>query len=138
MSSRPGAGGDTCPTISPTWTAVYQQARRWARAGAFAATAHDLRAIVRALASRHPEPTATILDGRTLRSAPESGGRAGSDGAEEKEGSTVHIAADTPGDLLALKGTAANEQERAQGADLAKRVQEVTGGTVEVAFVDQG
>ena len=42
------------------------------------------------------------------------------------------------GHLLTLKVTAANEQERAQVADLAKRLQEVTGGTVELAFVDQG
>jgi transposase len=37
-----------------------------------------------------------------------------------------------------LKVTAANEQERAQVAELAKKVQKVTGGTVEIGFVDQG
>ncbi len=47
-------------------------------------------------------------------------------------------AVDTMGNLLALKGTAANEQEREQVAELAAKVQEVTGGTVEIAFVDQG
>ena len=45
---------------------------------------------------------------------------------------------DTMGHLLALKVTAANEQERAQVAELAAKLQEVTGGTVELAFVDQG
>jgi hypothetical protein len=50
----------------------------------------------------------------------------------------VHIAVDTLGNLLALKVTAADEQERAQVAELAQKVQEVTGGTVEIAFVDQG
>ncbi len=39
---------------------------------------------------------------------------------------------------LALKVTAANEQERAQVAELAAKIQEVTGGKVEIAFVDQG
>jgi transposase len=34
--------------------------------------------------------------------------------------------------------TAANEQERAQVAEMAQKVQEVTGGAVETAFVDQG
>jgi len=48
------------------------------------------------------------------------------------------VAVDTLGNLLALKVTPANEQERAQVAELAAKVQEVTGGTVEVAFVDQG
>jgi len=34
--------------------------------------------------------------------------------------------------------TAANEQDRAQVEQLAQAVQEVTGGTVELAYVDQG
>ena len=42
------------------------------------------------------------------------------------------------GHLLALKVTAANEQDRAQVAELTAKVQEVTGESVEVAFVDQG
>ena len=48
------------------------------------------------------------------------------------------MAVDTLGNLLALKVTAANEQERAQVAELTAKLQEVTGGTVEIAFVDQG
>ena len=39
---------------------------------------------------------------------------------------------------MALKVTAANEQERAQVADLVEEVQQATGENVEVAFVDQG
>ena len=126
------------PHDLPPWTAVYQQARRWLHAGVFEPITHDLRAIARFLADREPEPTGMILDGRTLQSTPESGGRAGYDGAKKKKGSKVHVAVDTLGNLLALKVTAANEQERAQVSDLAKRVQEVTGGTIEVGFVDQG
>jgi transposase len=45
---------------------------------------------------------------------------------------------DTLGNLLALKVTAANEQERAQVSDLVKEAQQATGGTVEVGYVDQG
>jgi transposase len=54
------------------------------------------------------------------------------------KGSKVHAAVDTLGNLLALRITAANEQERAQVAELAEKVQEVTGGAVEIAYVDQG
>jgi transposase len=126
------------PHDLPPWTAVYQQARRWLAAGVFETLAHDLRMIVRGAAEREAQPTATILDGRTLQSTPESGRRAGYDGAKKKKGSKVHIAVDTLGNLLALKVTPANEQERAQVADLTAKVQEVTGGTVEIAFVDQG
>ena len=126
------------PHDFPPWAAVYQQARRWVAAGVFETITHDLRAIVRLVEGKEATPTAVILDGRTLQSTPESGGRAGYDGAKKKNGSKVHMAVDTLGNLLALKVTAANEQERAQVADLAKQVQAATGRTVEVAFVDQG
>ena len=49
-----------------------------------------------------------------------AGARAGYDGYKRKKGSKVHIAADTLGHLLALKITAANEQERAQVGEVAK------------------
>lgn len=48
------------------------------------------------------------------------------------------MAVDTLGHLLALTVTPANEQERQQVEDLAREVQDVTGQTVELAFVDQG
>ena len=57
---------------------------------------------------------------------------------KRKKGSKVHAAVDTLGHLLALKVTAANEQERAQVADLAQAVQKATGQNVEVGFVDHG
>lgn len=135
---KTGCQWDFLPHDLPPWTAVYQQARRWIAAGVFEEIAHDLRMILRMVEEREAQPTATILDGRTLQSTPESGARAGYDGAKKKKGSKVHVAVDTLGNLLALKVTAANEQERAQVAELTAELQEVTGGTVEVAFVDQG
>ena len=45
---------------------------------------------------------------------------------------------DTLGHLLALAVTPADEQERAQVAGLAAAVQEATGQTVSLAYVDQG
>lgn len=50
----------------------------------------------------------------------------------------MHIAVDTLGHLLALKVTAANEQERAQVKDLVADVQQATGEQVKLAYVDQG
>src|SRR5262249_438841 len=99
---RTGCQWRFLPHHLPPWTAVYQQARRWMQAGAFEQIAHDLRAIVRFLNERGPEPTATIFDGRALQSTPESGERAGYDGAKKKKGSKVHAAVDTLGNLLAL------------------------------------
>jgi len=126
------------PHDLPEWSVAYQQARRWIQAGVFEEIAHDLRMIRRLVEEREAQPSAAILDGRTMQSTPESGSRAGYDGAKKKKGSKVHAAVDTLGNLLALKVTAADEQEREQVAELAAKVQDVTGGTVEIAFVDQG
>jgi transposase len=135
---RSGAPWRYLPKDFPPWEMVYQQTRRWLAAGCFEAIVHDLRAVLRFAAGRGPEPTAIILDGRTLQSSPESGGRAGYDGYKRRKGSKVHMAVDTLGHLLALHVTPANEQERAQVSVLAEAVQEVTGESVELAFVDQG
>jgi transposase len=126
------------PNDLPPWSAVHAQAQRWIKAGCFEAMAHDLRKMLRLLAQKNMQPSAVILDGRTMQSTPESGARAGYDGYKRRKGSKVHAAVDTLGHLLALKVTAANEQERAQVADLIREVQEATGENVEVAYVDQG
>ena len=135
---RVGCPWHMIPNDFPPGSTVYQQVQRWIAAGCFEAMTHDLRQLLRMLNERPAEPSAVILDGRTLQSTPESGARAGYDGYKRKKGSKVHIAVDTLGHLLALKVTPANEQERAQVADLIADVQEVTEGSVEVAFVDQG
>lgn len=126
------------PNDLPPWHAVYQQTQRWVEAGVFEDLVHDLRKLLREIAERYPQPSAAIFDGRTLQSSPESGDRAGYDGHKRRKGSKVHLAVDTLGQLLAVIVTPANEQERAQVAALAAKVQEVTGDSVQVAFVDQG
>lgn len=99
---------------------------------------NDLRSVLRVAQERQAQPSAVILDGRTLQSTCESGPRAGYDGHKRKRGSKVHMAVDTLGMLLAVHITPANEQERAQVGELARQVQHVTGQTVKLAFADQG
>ncbi len=135
---RTGAPWRYLPTNFPPWAAVHQQAQRWIAAGCFEDMVHDLRALLREAAGRAPDPTAVVLDARTLRSTPESGHRAGYDGHKRTKGSKIHAAIDTLGHLLALRVTPANEQERAQVGKLADAVQEATGNAVELAWVDQG
>ena len=135
---RSGAPWRMLPHDFPPWEAVYQQTQRWLSAGAFEAMVHDLRALLRLAKGRDKEPTAAILDSRTLRSTPENGNRSGYDGAKRKRGSKVHAAVDTLGHLLALHVTAANEQDRGQVEVLAEAIQEATGENIELAYVDQG
>src|SRR4029077_16422022 len=126
------------PHEFPPWQVIYQQARRWMDAKVFEQIAHELRIVLRLVDGRNEQPSAAIFDARTMQSTPESGGPPGYDGHKKKKGSKVHIAVDTLGNLLALKVTPANEQERAQVADLAAKVQKATDYHVELAFVDQG
>src|SRR5262245_44531214 len=135
---RTGAAWRMLAHDLPPWYTVYQQSQRWLKAGVFEAVVQDLREVLRVAQGRHAQPSAAIFDSRTVQSTPESGTRAGYDGAKRRRGSQVHMAVDTLGHLLAAHVTAANEQDRSQVSTLAEKVQEVTGDSVVLAFVDQG
>ncbi|MFS3137460.1 transposase, partial [Gluconacetobacter sacchari] len=81
--------------------------------------AQDLRALLRLASGRAEEPTAAIIDSHTLRSTPESGTRAGYDGAKRKRGSKVHMAVDTLGHLLALHVTPADVGDQGYTGEVA-------------------
>jgi transposase len=135
---RTGGQWRYMPNDLPPWTVVYQQTQRWIRAQCFETMVEDLRMLLREFSGRKAQPTAMILDSRTLQSTPESGARAGYDGAKRRKGSKVHAAVDTLGHLLALHVTPADEQDRAQVGELARQVQQITEENVELAYVDQG
>jgi transposase len=135
---KTGAPWRWMPNDLPPWEIVYQQAQRWMRAGCFEALAEDLRALLRLADGRNAQPSAVVIDSRTLRSTPESGARAGYDGAKRKKGSKLHLAVDTLGHFLALHVTPANADDRAEIGRMAKAIQAATDQSVEIAFVDQG
>jgi transposase len=136
--ARTGCPWRWMPNDLPPWAAVYQQMRRWLEAGCFEALVADVQSLLRELGGRKGQPTTVLIDSRTLQSTPESGARAGYDGAKRRKGSKVHIAVDTLGHLLALKVTAADQGDCTQVTALAEEVQQVTGKSVELAYVDQG
>jgi transposase len=133
---RAGAPWRMLPTNLPPWHAVYEQTRRWIAAGCFERLVHDLRVLIRLGEGRAPQPTGVILDSRTLQSTPESGARAGWDGAKRRKGTKLHMVVDTLGQLLAVHVTAANAQDRAQVGELVQQVQAITGDHVTLAYVD--
>jgi transposase len=99
---RMGKQWRSMPNDLPPWPAVYQQRRRWMDAGVFEILVADVQSLLREFGGRKGHPTAVCLDRRTLQSTPESGARAGRDGAKRRKGSKVHIAVDTLGHLMAL------------------------------------
>jgi transposase len=135
---RYGIAWRAMPHDLPPWSAVYQQTQRWFAADCFETLAQDLRAVLRMADGRAGDPTAAIIDSRTLQSTPESGARAGYDGAKRRRGSKVHMAVDTLGHLLALHVTPADVGDREEVGRLAEAVQDVTGENVTLAYVDQG
>src|SRR3954452_7623891 len=135
---RSGSPWRYLPADFPPWEAGPPQPPRGLAAGCFEAIVHDLRAVLRFAAGRDPEPTAAVFDSRTMQSTPESGGGGGYDGAKRKKGTKVHAAVDTLGHLLALHVTPADVQDRDRVAALAEAVQEATGDSVDLAYVDQG
>jgi len=135
---KTGAPWRWMPNDLPPWEIVYQQAQRWLRAGCFEALAEDLRVLLRLSAGHEAQPRAAIIDSRTLRSTPESGARAGYDGAKRKKGPKLHLAVDTLGHVLALHVTPASVGDRDAVGQMARDIQAATDESVEIAFVDQG
>lgn len=135
---RGGQAWRMMPNDPPPWEAVYRRSRRRPAAGIFESMINDLRQLPRILSDRHEQPSALIFDSRTLHGTPESGHRAGYDGAKRKKGSKAHMAVDTLGNLLGLHVTAASEQDRARVGKLARDVQKQTDRSMELAYVDQG
>jgi hypothetical protein len=122
------------PRPSCTREATYQQTRRWLEAGVFEEMVHDLRLLLRLSEGRVSDPTATILDSRTLLATPESGSRGGYDGAKERRVGRYTrrwILSGAPPGLVRHSGL--RDQERAWVGELAEAVQEATGESVELA-----
>ena len=67
---RTGGAWRMLPHDLPPWSVVYQQTQRWIKAGSFEDMAHDLRAILRLAVERKADPSAVILDSRTIQSYP--------------------------------------------------------------------
>lgn len=136
---RAGCPWRILPNDVAPWWVVQQQTQRWIKAGCFEAMARDLRMLLRvALERENLTPTVGLIDSRTLQSTPESGGRAGYDGAKRRKGSKVHAAVDTLGHLLALRVTSAAEQDRAQVGEVVAAAQTASDHTLQRIYADQG
>ena len=135
---KTGCGGRYLPHALPPWEAVYQQGARGRDNRCFEHRMANVRALAPVLAGRQAEPTAVLLDARTGQRTPESGARAGYDGAKRRQGSKGPVAVDTVGQLLAAVVTPATEPDRAQGDALGQRVPPGTGQKGQVAYVDPG
>ncbi len=135
---RYGIAWRAMPHDLPAWSAVYRQSQRWLTSGCFEAPAQDIRAVLRMAAGHDADPTAAIIDSRTLRSMPGNGPRAGHDCDKRNRGSKRHISVDTFGHLLALRVAPADVDDRAEVGRLAEAIQDTAGESVALVHVVQG
>jgi transposase len=96
---RGGVPWRLLPRDFPPWRTVYDQFRRWRRAGAWRRINAALRGRARRLAGRRPQPTAAIIDGQSVRTS-EAGGARGYDGGKRVSGRKRHLVVDTQGLVL--------------------------------------
>ena len=68
----------------------------------------------------------------------ENGHRVSYDAYKRTNGSKVHIAVDTLGDLLAVVVSGLRKRERHQAAHVCAELKAATGETIEMAYVDRG
>jgi transposase len=115
----PGRNGGCCRTSSHLGRRCSSKRTCWIAAGIFETLVHNLWVLLRWLQGRADGPTAAILGRQTLQSTPESDDRTGYDGAKRRQGSRVHAAVDTLGNLLALHVSSADEQDQQHVGELA-------------------
>ena len=122
--------------LSPQDT-VYQQSRRWMYASCFDAIAFDLRSFIRVTQGRHGQPSAIVLDRRTLQTSCERGPRAGYACYKRRRGRNAHMAIDTPDHLLTAYVMPTDEQKCAQVKRRCAAGQQANGRTVELPWADK-
>src|SRR4051812_2049778 len=107
------------------------QGRGW-RAGCLETLVHALP-VLRLAQGRSEEPSAAVLDSRTLRSTPESGGRAAWDGHKRTRGARLHLAVDRLGHPPAPHLTPADADDRSAVENLVLAVRDATSKSVSLA-----
>ena len=110
---RTGCAWRYLPADFPPWQTVYGYFAAWRDDGTLARLHDQLRTLVRAAAGRNAEPTAAVIDSKSVRAAdtvPKA--TRGWDNAKKVNGRKRHIAVDTMGLVLAMVITAASVQDR--------------------------
>jgi putative transposase len=108
---RGGIAWRLLPERFPPWWSVYDQFRRWRRAGTWRRINDALRERARELAGRKPLPTTAIIDSQTARTS-EAGGPRGYDGGKRISGRKRHLVVDTQGFVLRARVHAADAHDR--------------------------
>ena len=133
---RTGGAWRMMPNDLPPWKTCYHYFRLWAKLGYWERVHNTLRDMVRLEAGKKKAPTAAIIDSQSVRTASQPGVR-GFDAGKKITGRKRHVLVDTLGNILALKVTTADVQDR-DGARLLLNVLAIAFGWLKVIWADGG
>jgi len=110
------------PACYPNWNTVHRNHLRWSRDGTWEAIAGRLASRVRANEGHDPEPSAGIVDARSVRGAATvTGPTRGYDAGKKISGRKAFGVVDTLGLLIAVVVLAASASDNAGGIEVVDR-----------------
>ncbi len=110
------------PACYPNWNTVHRYHLTWSRNGRWEAIAARLAGQVRVQEGRNPEPSAGIVDARSVRGAPTvTSPTRGYDAGKKISGRKTFGVVDTLGLLIAVVVVAASTSDNAGGIDVVDR-----------------
>lgn len=111
---RAGCAWRLLPWHFPPWKTVYHYLRGWRLDGTWEHLLTVLRATVRLTYARTPNPSAAVLDSRTVKTSSRGGPR-GYDGGKKIRGRKHHILVDKGGVVAQGHGLARRRQRPGRG-----------------------
>jgi transposase len=115
------------PDVYPNWNTVHRMHLRWSRNGKWEKIAARLAAKVREKEGHDPEPSAGIIDARSVRATTTvAKDSKGFDAGKKINGRKTFGIVDTIGVLIAVCVVAANWSDNTGGIDVANRVSQRT------------